>query len=38
MFTGKPNTRAIDAPRFNSSNRSSFVAMATEPRCWKPVA
>ncbi len=38
MLTGKPNTRAIDAPRFSSSKRSSFGAIATEPRCWKPVA
>ena len=38
MLTGRPNTRAIDAPRLSSSKRSSFGAIATEPRCWKPVA
>jgi hypothetical protein len=35
--TSSPNSRAIDAPRFSSSKRSSLVAIATDPRCMKPV-
>ena len=36
--TGRPKTRAMDAPRFSSSKRSALAATATEPRVWNPVA
>ena len=36
--TSSPNSRAIDAPRLSSSNRSLLVATAIEPRWMNPVA
>ncbi|GBL38202.1 sarcosine dehydrogenase, mitochondrial [Anaerolineaceae bacterium] len=35
--TSKPNTRAMEAPRFSSSKRSALLAIDTEPFCRKPV-
>ena len=36
--TSRPKVRAMEAPRFHSSKRSSVVATEMDPFCLKPVA